>query len=273
MKRFFLLTAILVLGTSLGVRANTLTVGTGQTYATIQSAINAASAGDTIKVLPGTYNEAIIINKSVVIQGSGYETTRITSATDPTITMSGGKLMWFSITSTSGDGIQCGAGLITNCVIAGCGKDGVHFQQNGTGSIKNSVTIGNSSDGVHGGSPYASNPVGTAVNCISYNNGGSGFHGLTGASYCDGSVNLNTSESNMINSDPLFTSGNDFHIPPTSPCYQTGNPADVNPDGSRSDMGYFGGSDAPIYPVVTKIVIVPSGGGQVQIQATAQANY
>ena len=249
--------------------ANTLTVGTGQTYTTIQSAINAASVGDTIKVLPGIYNEAININKNVVVQGSGYETTRIMSANDPTITMSTGKIMWFSITSTAGDGASVSGGIITNCVIAGCARNGVFFPNPSTGSIKNCVLIGNAGYGAKSAS-WSSN--GSAVNCIGWKNGGyNDFGSLAGVTYCDGSVN--GSGSNNINSDPMFVSGNDFHIPPTSPCYQTGNPADVNPDGSRSDMGYFGGSDCPIYPVVTKVVIIPSGNGQVQIQATAQANY
>lgn len=271
MNRFFILSAIILAVANTNLYGTTLKVGMGQPYSAIQSAINAAEVGDTVKVLPGTYNEAIIINKNIVIQGSGYETTRITSANNPTASMSGGKLMWFSITSISGDGIQATAGLITNDVIAGCGRYGVNFLQNSTASIKNCVIVGNSSHGVEG---YNNGYNGTAVNCISWDNGeySRGFDGLKGVTYCDGSVSAQ-STSNTIDVDPMFTSGSDFHIPPTSPCYQSGNPVDVNPGGSRSDMGYFGGSDCPIYPVITKIVIVPVGDGQVQIQATAQANY
>ncbi len=266
-----MLTAIVFTAANTNLYGNTLKVGIGLPYSTIQSAINAAGAGDTVKVFPGTYNEAIIINKNIVIQGSGYETTRITSANNPTVTMGGGKLMWFSITSISGDGIQATAGLITNDVIAGCGRYGVNFLQNSTASIKNCVIVGNSSHGVEG---YNNGYNGTAVNCISRDNGeySRGFDGLKGVTYCDGSVSAQ-SYSNTIDVDPMFASGNDFHIPPTSPCYETGNPADVNPDGSRSDMGYFGGSDCPTFPVITRLVIVPIGNGQVQIQATAQANY
>ena len=139
MKHLFINIAILIVTAQQALLANTLKVGIGQPYNTIQSAINAAATGDTVKVLPGTYNEAIIINKNIVIQGSGYETTRITSANNPTVTMSSGKLMWFSITSISGDGIQATAGLITNDVIAGCGRYGVNFLQNSTASIKNSL--------------------------------------------------------------------------------------------------------------------------------------
>ena len=63
----FILGICLAIGVNATLYANTLLVGAGQSYTTVQSAINAASADDTIKVLPGTYNEGIIINKDVVI--------------------------------------------------------------------------------------------------------------------------------------------------------------------------------------------------------------
>ncbi|MCH4902839.1 hypothetical protein GSN00_00110, partial [Cylindrospermopsis raciborskii CHAB3438] len=44
-------------------------VGPGQTYTTIQAAINAASNGDVIRVLSGVYNENVTINKSVTLEG------------------------------------------------------------------------------------------------------------------------------------------------------------------------------------------------------------
>jgi len=38
-------------------------------FPTIQAAINAASSGNTVKVLPGTYTEQITINKNLTLMG------------------------------------------------------------------------------------------------------------------------------------------------------------------------------------------------------------
>jgi Ca2+-binding RTX toxin-like protein len=47
-----------------------ITVGAGGDYATIQEAIDAASDGDTIFVMPGTYAETVIIDKLVKLYGA-----------------------------------------------------------------------------------------------------------------------------------------------------------------------------------------------------------
>ena len=46
-------------------------------YPTIRSAVDAAGAGDTIKVLPGTYVEQVSIDKNLKITGSGSDSTII----------------------------------------------------------------------------------------------------------------------------------------------------------------------------------------------------
>jgi hypothetical protein len=247
-------------------------VGPGQPYATIQAAINASTAGDTVKVLPGVYNEAITITQNIVIQGSGYETTVITSSTNPTVTMSNGKIMWFAITSSGGNGVNCSGGSVTNCVISGCTGRGIFFPNPSTGSIKNCVIYGNAL-GVRGTGSAGFNYTGTASNCISWNNGGSGFSGLVAVTYSDGSLGDNANQSNNINLDPLFISSSDFRIDPTSPCWNTGNPADFDPDGSRSDMGYYGGFDAPVFPVVTDMRIILNTGGTVTVRAIGKSRF
>ncbi|HDS44588.1 MAG TPA: hypothetical protein ENN68_00550 [Methanomicrobia archaeon] len=51
-----------------GASAAELHVGTGQTYATIQAAVDAGNQGDTIIVHDGTYNENVDVNKRLTIQ-------------------------------------------------------------------------------------------------------------------------------------------------------------------------------------------------------------
>ncbi|MFO1439738.1 MAG: hypothetical protein U1F81_15560 [Verrucomicrobiaceae bacterium] len=49
-----------------------LTVGaTGADHTSIQAAVTAATTGDTIQVLPGTYTENVTINKNLTLQSSG----------------------------------------------------------------------------------------------------------------------------------------------------------------------------------------------------------
>jgi len=64
--------------------AGTLYVGGagGGNYTTIQDAIDNASAGDTIYVYAGTYNENIVIDKQISLIGEGYTSTIIDGTGD-----------------------------------------------------------------------------------------------------------------------------------------------------------------------------------------------
>lgn len=79
--------------------AATLNVGSGDTYHTIQSAIDAAHDGDTISVAPGIYNETIqVTNKQLNIIGQHY----------PSIN---GARLWGGVT-----GMLCGLAFTKNGV-------------------------------------------------------------------------------------------------------------------------------------------------------------
>src|SRR6516225_265411 len=42
------------------------------TFPTIQAAVNAANPGDTLLADPGTYNESVTVNKSLIIEGNQH---------------------------------------------------------------------------------------------------------------------------------------------------------------------------------------------------------
>ncbi len=62
---------LLAVGVSPAAAGATLNVGSGQPYLTIQSAVDAAKSGDLIVVMPGTYQESVVINKNgLTIRGA-----------------------------------------------------------------------------------------------------------------------------------------------------------------------------------------------------------
>lgn len=244
----------------------------GGNFTSISAAITAAVPGDTIKVWPGVYNQQVVLNKNVVLMGSGYENTSIIGNFNPTITMSAGKLMWFMISSSAGNGINLSGGLVTNCVIYGCVGNGINNPTSGSNaSVTNCIILFNTYAGISSKSSGTLN----VTNCISRNNGGYGFDGYYNGmslSFSNGSRYYTNGNQGCIDQDPLFASASDFRISEGSPCWNMGNLGLLDPDGSRSDMGYFGGPNCPIYPTVFEILIEPAG-NNINLKAKARANY
>ena len=63
-----------VLACCLPAGAATVTVGPTGNYTAVQEAIDHASPGDTIRIQPGTYREAIEVNKPLYLRSSGFPT-------------------------------------------------------------------------------------------------------------------------------------------------------------------------------------------------------
>ena len=83
----------------------TLTVGTGQTYTTIQSAVTAATSGDTINVLAGNYTSEgtiSISNKVLTILGPQVGQSPNTNAAAWATSASLATVGRFNVTGTGG---------------------------------------------------------------------------------------------------------------------------------------------------------------------------
>ncbi len=106
-----LLISIFVILLSAGLTgAATLNVGEGQAYATVQSAVNAASEGDVISVSEGTFSENIVVKKNgILLIGKSKEKTIIDGrkiSSGVRIEANNVKVSGFTIQNSGGSSIE-----------------------------------------------------------------------------------------------------------------------------------------------------------------------
>ncbi len=113
-----------------GVNGATLIVGQDQGYTTINSALAAASDGDTIRVYAGIYYENLTITKSITLIGNGTANTTIQATTYNNVLKIHGKwvnVSGFTIKTYDPDSSQAGIELywygysrVENCNLSNC---------------------------------------------------------------------------------------------------------------------------------------------------------
>ena len=137
----------------------TMHVGSGSDYdyPGIQAAINAASEGDTISVTDGTYNENVVVNKSVTLRSeNGSANTVINSTSGNTVlTLEADNItiMGFNITGASGGhGIRLSSSsnnsTLENNIVTNNG-DGIVLYPSHNNTLKNNIIIENNGDGIY----------------------------------------------------------------------------------------------------------------------------
>ena len=82
-------------------------------YATIASALAAASDGDTIAVRPGRYDGGFVIDKSVTLAGAGSAKTQIVGGA-PVVTVAEGVAVSIKRVSITGGGGTIGGGVVNH---------------------------------------------------------------------------------------------------------------------------------------------------------------
>ncbi len=252
--------------------------GSGGCFTSIQSAINGAATGDTIKVLPGVYDEKISISKQIVILGSGFEVCAIAYSgpvSDAAVSFlansAGSKISAMRISSSVGRGVNAsssGTVTVANCFIAYCFAEGLSIGSGTFVNVRNCVIAENASHGVTSGYGAAGRVSGSII----YGNGGFGLYSYSAGVASNNNLYYQNTSANitgvaagpqdLLNLNPQFVSyDTDLHLQPGSPCVNTGIPGidSQDCDGSANDMGVYGGPDAVCGPgpVVESMIVIP----------------
>jgi hypothetical protein len=232
-------------------------------YPTVQEAID-NSGGSIIRVHPGTYPGFLepspdsveagdtlgvyYLRDSVTILGAGADSTLLLGEVGAE-SVSGVLISGFSL--ESGVHAVSSSMAITNNVIDNLNV-GAIWGSNTEFQIINNVLFENSSDAIFLGDSSAA----IIKNNIIVNNAGFGVFGVESAS---ATIDYNDIWGNMenyagsvqagehdISVDPSFVdvSASNFHLQPSSSCIDAGDPDPQfnDPDGTRNDMGAFGGT-------------------------------
>jgi parallel beta-helix repeat protein len=136
-----------------------LYVGTGDRltvpspYGTIQAAIDAASAIDTVLVSPGTYNEHVTMKNGVIVKSTGGAgSTTISYGSGAIVSSTGGEcdltlLSGFTLNGqgSAANGVDCWSSYVRveDCVITNC-TTGVNFKYGGAPTLEGNHVTSNS---------------------------------------------------------------------------------------------------------------------------------
>jgi len=167
------------------------------------------------------------------------------------------------IAGSAGRGItlrNTGAAAVTNCLIHGCGSSGL-YDTLSSPTVVNNTIVENGYYGLH----MINNCQPTVLNNIICRNDRYGvyaqfssvptlqYNDVWGHSMATDTGTANTDYvpswllySNSISADPLFRASDDWQLADGSPCVNAGDPSPEfnDPDGSRNDLGAYGGPAA-----------------------------
>ena len=174
--------AVLVVGAGVGAAATTWYVddggGAGIDFTKIQDAVSNASAGDTIYVYDGIYNEHVVIYTSITLSGQSESGVTIDgggSGDCVQISSSDVVINGFTIINASRYGIRADYSdiAIENVTITANGGHGIYFVHGKSFTIRNSTIDGNAGGIVYDGNRATGDAV--VEDNIITNNIGSGL--------------------------------------------------------------------------------------------------
>ncbi len=144
---------------------------------------------------------------------------------------------------------------IQNNIISENATDGISTHSNSSSIIINNTIVKNTDHGID----ILDNSSGTIINNISAFNKDGGIRATKKENFEKLEYNLaygneggdwnefdNWPPETNISKDPKFVSSTDFHLKKDSPAIDAGDPSIKDPDGTRSDMGAYGGPGAEL---------------------------
>jgi hypothetical protein len=229
-------------------------------FATVQEAINMAQDGDTVVVWPGVYEEEIRLKGKAITVQSAADAAVITAPDG------------YAFSFYDAEGPET---IVTNFVIAGCGKSGIFCDFGSSPTLRNLTVTGNQVAGVEiygGANPYIVNSIiwGNARGQLSAqwkaNFNWRVYYSCIGIDDPRNPSNLSKTAGN-IRADPKFVDSPnaDYHLKSqwgryvpwtdtwvftdreTSLCIDAGDPTDGSraervPNGGRINLGAYGGT-------------------------------
>ncbi len=223
-------------------------------YTSIQYAHDQATtvAGDTLRVRPGTYHENLLLTKGIVVAATqGAEHTLLLPASAGSVVKLQGPaypapydaltLSGFTISGAYGNpsldaGVRSWHGRLKGCVITGNSLLGVKTDYDT--HIESCVILGNT----HGVEASTLNDAIWITNSVVQHYANSPSPSYEEVTYCVAPVALPPflGPGNVIGDPGLWDPAHgDFRPAPGSICIDAGDPALLDPDGSRLDVGVF----------------------------------
>lgn len=193
---------------------------------------------------PSSFSSVSITARSMVIRDNNYG-IRINS------TVTGGTLMFDGnvIVNNRLNGIDISSWgtatvyILNNTIAGSAGTTGAGINEHGGGGthvLKNNIIV-NHTYGIR--VDCNTPPFSIQYNDVWNNYGGNYMRFSCPLSYNDGPFTPSPA-TGEISKDPLFVNSSDFHLQSASPAINTGDPSILDRDGSRSDMGGYGGPNS-----------------------------
>ncbi len=167
-------------------------------YATIQGAIDAASAGDTIKISKGRYTENIVVNKSLTIRGKKYKTRiQAANAGSPVVTIAADNVVLKQFDTRGGSFGVTASNVVSvklqSLRVQNAQADGVFLRNVSNASLIKCRVYDNAGNGVllEANDPGAGNAI---QKCRVYKNSGNG-------------ISLEQSPGTLVESNRVYDNG------------------------------------------------------------------